>query len=40
MTENVTTVLQREAQAILNIPVTEDFERATGLIHRQVHEQG
>jgi arabinose-5-phosphate isomerase len=33
-------VLQHEAQAILNIPVSDSFDRAVELIHRQVHQKG
>jgi len=40
MTEKVTVVLQHEAQAIQNIPVTENFEKAIQLIYQQVHEKG
>jgi len=40
MKEKVTQVLQHEASAILNIPVTSNFESATELIHRQVHQLG
>ena len=39
MTEKVTAVLQHEAQAIQNIPVTENFEKAIQLIYQQVHEK-
>lgn len=38
--EKVTRVLQHEARAILDIPATELFDQAIGLIHRQVHEKG
>jgi len=40
MTEKVTVVLQHEAQAIQNIPVTENFEKAIQLIYQQVHDKG
>jgi arabinose-5-phosphate isomerase len=40
MKEKVIEVLQHEAEAILNIPATENFDRAIQLIHRQVHEKG
>lgn len=40
MTEKVTAVLQHEAQAIQNIPVTDNFEKAIQLIYQQVHEKG
>lgn len=38
--ERVRDVLQQEAEAIRNIPVTDDYEQAIVLIHRQVHEKG
>jgi len=38
--ERVSEVLEREARAILNIPVTESFEAAVERIHRQVHQLG
>lgn len=38
--ERVNIVLQHEANAILNIPVTGAFDDAVALIHRQVHEKG
>ena len=38
--EKIKKVLQHEAQAILNIPVTDGFDRAIEIIHRQVHEKG
>nr|WP_321408935.1 SIS domain-containing protein [uncultured Carboxylicivirga sp.] len=37
--EEVKALLQHEAQAIQNIPATDDFEKAVNLIHSQVHEQ-
>lgn len=40
MIEKIKAVLQREAEAIRNIPVTDSFEKATELIHRQVHTKG
>ena len=33
-------MLQQEAEAIRNIPVTDAFESATQLIYRQVHQKG
>jgi len=33
-------VLQHEAEAILNIPATDNFDKAIQLIHQQVHEKG
>ncbi len=38
--DRVKAVLQHEAEAILNIPATDNFDRAIQLIHRQVHEKG
>ena len=38
--ERVRDVLQQEAEAIRNIPVTDDFEQAVVLIHQHVHEKG
>jgi arabinose-5-phosphate isomerase len=38
--ERVKELLQREAEAVLNIPVNGDFDAAVDLIHRQVHERG
>ena len=40
MTEQITAILQHEAEAILNIPVTENFVKSIQLIHQQVHEKG
>ena len=40
MIERVTEVLRHEANAVSNIPVTENFAKATELIHRHVHERG
>jgi len=40
MIERVKEVLEQEAAAIQNIPVTDGFEKAIELIHRQVHEKG
>jgi arabinose-5-phosphate isomerase len=39
-TERVKDLLRHEADAVLNIPVTDSFEKAVSLIHRQVHERG
>jgi arabinose-5-phosphate isomerase len=39
MIEKVREIFEREAAAIENIPVTDNFERAVGIIHRQVHEK-
>jgi arabinose-5-phosphate isomerase len=38
--ERVKVVLQHEAEAILNIPATDNFDKAIQLIHQQVHEKG
>lgn len=40
MMKRVKQVLQQEAEAIRNIPVTESFEASTELIYRQVHKKG
>ena len=40
MTDRVRAVLQHEAEAVLNIPVSDCFEQAVELIHEQVHERG
>ena len=40
MTDRVRAVLQHEAEAVLNIPVSDCFEQAVDLIHKQVHERG
>lgn len=37
--EKIKDLLRREADAILNIPVSKAFYRATDLIYRQVHER-
>ena len=39
-TERVRELLRHEADAVLKIPVTDRFDRAVELIHRQVHERG
>jgi len=38
--ERVKAVLQQEAEAILNIPAGDKFDKAIQLIHQQVHEKG
>ncbi len=38
--DKVKAVLQHEAEAILNIPATDNFDKAIQLIHQQVHEKG
>ncbi len=40
ITEEVKDLLRREADAIINIPVTRDFENAVNLIYRKVHQEG
>ncbi|MDR0977203.1 MAG: SIS domain-containing protein [Prevotellaceae bacterium] len=39
MKQNIQDILRKEAQAVLNIPVTESFERAVKLIVEQVHHK-
>ncbi|TRX63184.1 SIS domain-containing protein [Carboxylicivirga sp. M1479] len=38
--EEVKNILEHEAQAIKNIPASEDFPNAVDLIHKYVHEKG
>lgn len=40
MKEIIRSILQREADAILNLPVTDDYEKAVALIVEQVHHKG
>ncbi len=40
MTENIKRILQQEAEAILRIPVNEDYERVVDLIYERVHLKG
>jgi len=40
MKDKVKKVLQHEARAVLDIPITDSFESAVHLLHRQVHEKG
>ena len=40
MNSSIKELLQREAQAVLNIPVTDGYEKAVQLIVEQVHEKG
>ena len=35
--ENIRSILQREADAILNIPITDEFDKAVALIVDKVH---
>lgn len=38
MNETIKDILQREANAILNIPITRNFDNAIEIIHRSVHQ--
>ena len=40
MNASIKELLQREAQAVLNIPVTDGYEKAVELIVEQVHKKG
>ena len=37
--EDIQSILQREANAILNIPISDAFEKAISLIVEQVHRK-
>lgn len=37
MTESVSSIIRAEAQAILNIPVTDSFQKAIDIIYERVH---
>lgn len=39
MISEVKKILEHEAQAILNIPATDEFEKAISIIYQQVHEK-
>lgn len=39
ITEDIGSIIRREADAVLNIPVTEGYEKAVGLIIKYVHER-
>ena len=39
MTASIQELLQKEAQAVLNIPVTDAYEKAVELIVEQVHHK-
>ena len=39
MTESIKELLQKEAQAVLNIPVTDAYEKAVALIEEQIHRK-
>ena len=38
--ERIQDILHKEAQAILDIPVSDQFEKAVNLIVEQVHQKG
>lgn len=38
--EEVKELLRRESEAVLNIPVTEEFQKAVDLIYTKVHQEG
>ena len=38
--EKIQDILHKEAQAILDIPVSDQFEKAVNLIVEQVHQKG
>lgn len=40
MKEIIRSILQREADAILNLPITDDYEKAVSLIVEQVNHKG
>jgi len=40
MKDHIQNLLKAEAEAILNIPVTEDIEKAVELIFQSVHNKG
>lgn len=40
MKEIIRSILQREAEAILNLPITDDYEKAVALIVEQVNNKG
>ena len=40
MQSEIPALLQREANAILNIPVTDAYDKALDLIHEAVHKRG
>ena len=37
MIESIKDLLQKEAQAVLNIPITDAYEKAVNLIIEQIH---
>jgi arabinose-5-phosphate isomerase len=40
MTDSIKDILQKEAQAVLNIPITDAFEQAVNMIVEHVHNKG
>lgn len=40
MNKDIELILKQEAEAVLNIPITSDYEKAVGLIIQQVHTLG
>ncbi len=40
MKSKISNIVNREAQAIKNIPITDSFEAVTGMIYHKVHEKG
>lgn len=38
--DDIKSILEQEAQAIRNIPATDDFEKAVELVYEYVHEKG
>jgi len=39
MKEDIKNILKHEAEAVLNIPVTDNYEAAVDLIVEQVHQK-
>ena len=39
MIDSIKQLLQQEAQAVLNIPVTDAYEKAVKLIAEQIHQK-
>ena len=39
MLEEIRNLLKHEAEAVLNIPVNDTFEKAISLIYKHVHEK-
>ena len=40
ITEEIKSIIHKEASAVRNIPVTESYEKAVNLIYERVHKQG